>query len=123
VHKRAWLDGPDTGVDRRFAVDGFAVSARRATRAQRRLAERVLASVPCRRDGLLYARVDMIPGRDGEPLLSELELIEPNLYLDRGPGSLERLVDAIAAMLPWSSCPAFAQTLPNWGRGSSISRH
>lgn len=44
----------------------------------------------------LYARVDMIPGRDG-PTLLELEAIEPNLYLDQQPGSAERVAAAIAA--------------------------
>ena len=32
-------------------------------------------------DRLLYARVDLIPGPDGEPVVVELELTEPSLFL------------------------------------------
>ncbi|GAA2163538.1 hypothetical protein [Actinomadura napierensis] len=45
---------------------------------------RMLAAVPGGHD-LLYARVDLIPGPDGEPLLIELELTEPALYLEHAP--------------------------------------
>ena len=44
---------------------------------------------------LLYARIDMIPGPDGEPLLVELELTEPSLFLGTSPASAERLAAAI----------------------------
>lgn len=44
---------------------------------------------------LLYARVDVMDDEAGRTLLSELELIEPSLYFDNGPGSAERLVKAI----------------------------
>ena len=43
----------------------------------------------------LYARVDMVAGDDGSPVLMELEAVEPYLYLDESPGALDRLVDAI----------------------------
>jgi hypothetical protein len=43
----------------------------------------------------LYARVDMVAGDDGAPVLMELEAVEPYLYLDESPGSLDRLVDTI----------------------------
>jgi glutathione synthase/RimK-type ligase-like ATP-grasp enzyme len=45
-------------------------------------AERVLAAVE---EELLYARVDLVRGEDGAPLLIELELIEPDLYLGYDP--------------------------------------
>lgn len=44
---------------------------------------------------LLYARVDMMRGADGELLLMELELIEPYLYPEQGP----RLGETFAAAL------------------------
>jgi glutathione synthase/RimK-type ligase-like ATP-grasp enzyme len=44
----------------------------------------------------LYARVDGI-SRDGAFLLMELELIEPNLFLEFGSGAVERMASAIAA--------------------------
>lgn len=46
----------------------------------------------------LYARVDGVMS-DGRFLLLELELIEPSLYLDGAPGSVERFADAIATLL------------------------
>jgi glutathione synthase/RimK-type ligase-like ATP-grasp enzyme len=36
---------------------------------------------------LLYARVDMVRDLDGAPALIELELLEPDLYLDHDPGA------------------------------------
>jgi glutathione synthase/RimK-type ligase-like ATP-grasp enzyme len=57
------------------------------------LATRVLEVVPTR---TLYARVDVASGPDGAPVLQELEVIEPRLFLRQGPGSAERLADAIA---------------------------
>ncbi len=49
--------------------------------------------------GLLYARVDLVPGPDGAPLLIELELVEPSLFLAHAPGAADRLATAIAARL------------------------
>ena len=43
----------------------------------------------------LYARVDMVVGDDGNPVLMELEAVEPYLYLAESPGALDRVVDAI----------------------------
>jgi glutathione synthase/RimK-type ligase-like ATP-grasp enzyme len=45
---------------------------------------------------LLYARVDLIPGADGSPVVLELELTEPSLFLRYAPGSAERFAQAIA---------------------------
>ena len=65
--------------------------------AELELANRVLASLPERWIAeLLYARLDLIPADDGKPLVSELELIEPSLFLIQHPPALERLVEAIA---------------------------
>lgn len=60
------------------------------------LADRVIAEVR-RRFGAapLYARVDMLRGVDGTPVLLELEAVEPNLYFEQAPGAAERLADAI----------------------------
>ncbi len=43
---------------------------------------------------LLYARIDLLPGDDGRPLLLELELSEPSFFLDTDPGAAGRAVDA-----------------------------
>ena len=39
--------------------------------------------------------MDLVRGRGGEWLLSELELVEPNLYLAFGDGAAERLAREI----------------------------
>ena len=44
---------------------------------------------------LLYGRVDFVAGNKGEPLLMELELVEPSLYLRFDPDAAARLADAI----------------------------
>ncbi|UIX34874.1 ATP-grasp domain-containing protein [Streptomyces sp. GQFP] len=62
--------------------------------AELALAERALAVVPDN-SSLLYARVDLVLGDDGEPLVMELELIEPNLFLDLHPGSVVGVVEAV----------------------------
>lgn len=46
---------------------------------------------------LLYARIDIVPGDDGDPILLELELTEPSLFLSKSPGALDRFADAIVA--------------------------
>nr|WP_260859605.1 hypothetical protein [Streptomyces cupreus] len=61
------------------------------------VAERALAAVPDA-DGLLYARVDLVDGEDGEPRVMELELVEPNLFLYLHPGSTGRVVEAVLAL-------------------------
>ena len=43
----------------------------------------------------LYARIDLMNGEDGRPVLSELELIEPNLFLSTSPGASDRFAAAI----------------------------
>ncbi|CCK30269.1 hypothetical protein BN159_5890 [Streptomyces davaonensis JCM 4913] len=67
-----------------------------ATEAELAVAERALAAVPDAH-GLLYARVDLVDGEDGEPRVMELELVEPNLFLFLHPGSVERVVAAVLA--------------------------
>ncbi|MEV3973537.1 hypothetical protein AB0K68_36350 [Streptomyces sp. NPDC050698] len=66
------------------------------TAAEVAVAERALAAVPVDA-GLLYARVDLATGPDGEPCVMELELIEPNLFLDLHPDSVPRVVRAVLA--------------------------
>jgi hypothetical protein len=60
--------------------------------------ERDLAEMALRpfRERLLYARVDMVRDDSGVPMIMELELIEPSLFLAQHPPALARLADAIA---------------------------
>jgi glutathione synthase/RimK-type ligase-like ATP-grasp enzyme len=65
------------------------------------LAEDVLdgaaAQLNVRRGELLYARVDVVRGDDGTPVLLELELVEPNLgFALTDPAAPRRFADAIA---------------------------
>lgn len=73
------------------------VVAGEADDPERELARRVMAHL-AERFGAppLYARVDMLPGPDGAPVLLELEAVEPCLYLRTAPGSAERLAGRIA---------------------------
>jgi hypothetical protein len=61
------------------------------------LADAVLDAIPFDRSELLYARVDLVPDADGDPVLLELELIEPSLFLDTAPGAHDRFVNALNA--------------------------
>jgi len=61
--------------------------------AQLDVARQALAAVA---EPLLYARVDLIPGPAG-PVVMELELVEPDLYLATAPGAADRLAEAVAA--------------------------
>ncbi|MBD5787192.1 hypothetical protein IF650_13490 [Cellulosimicrobium terreum] len=45
----------------------------------------------------LYARVDLVTGDEGTPVVIELELTEPSLFLSLAPGALDRFADAIEA--------------------------
>ncbi|MFE6336193.1 RimK family alpha-L-glutamate ligase [Streptomyces sp. NPDC057798] len=64
--------------------------------AELAVAEGALAAVPDAK-GLLYARVDLVDGDDGQPRVMELELVEPNLFLFLHPGSTGRVVAAVLA--------------------------
>lgn len=74
------------------------VVAGEANGAERALAEQALAEIATRFGQLpLYARVDLLTGTAGEPLLIELEVVEPALYLATAPGAAERFAAAIRA--------------------------
>ncbi len=74
------------------------ISPTPATPAELATAEVALVAMPFAIESLLYARVDLAPA-DGSPLVLELELAEPSLYLSCQEGSADRLADAIAASL------------------------
>jgi glutathione synthase/RimK-type ligase-like ATP-grasp enzyme len=60
------------------------------------LAERVIEEIR-RRFGTtpLYARVDMLRGPGGAPVVLELEAVEPNFYFEQAPGSDAMFADAV----------------------------
>jgi hypothetical protein len=63
--------------------------------AELALADRVLSEVSERFGAPLYARVDLLSGPEGRPVLLELEVIEPALYLTDSAGASQRLAEAI----------------------------
>jgi glutathione synthase/RimK-type ligase-like ATP-grasp enzyme len=95
-----WIDGEFTHAVRktpRFSDGDEHVSAAIAIGPDElALAERVLAPIAA---DLLYARVDVTRDDTGAPLVMELELIEPSLFLLQHPPALERLVGAVVRRL------------------------
>ncbi|MDQ2631796.1 MAG: hypothetical protein M3Y75_12615 [Actinomycetota bacterium] len=87
---------PAAGDFRVQSIWGGTVEPTEPEAAQVELAERALETLG---EAPLYARVDLVAGPDGEPRLIELELIEPNLYMDTAPGSPARLADAVLRLL------------------------
>lgn len=76
------------------------VVAGTADAAQCALAHRAVAAISQRFGVPLYARVDLMAGDDGAPLLSELELTDPSLYLATAAGASERLAVAVRRTAP-----------------------
>jgi len=73
------------------------VAAGIASAAERQLACQVIAEISERFGTPIYARVDLVIDPQGAPVLLELEVIEPELYLATSPGASERLAAAILA--------------------------
>ncbi len=91
-----WIDGELTHSVRkqpRFAGEDESVSTvMPITGAERRLARLAIEVI----DGTpLYARIDAAPGPDGDPIVMELEMIEPSLFFLQCPAALDRFVGAI----------------------------
>lgn len=84
-------------------TDGFfapeTIEPRAATAAERELGERAVAFVAERFGMPAYARVDVVPGEDGTPILLEVELTEPSLFFLHAEGSAERFVAEICRRL------------------------
>ncbi|MFE1827127.1 hypothetical protein [Streptomyces yangpuensis] len=66
------------------------------TGAELRTAPAALAAVPAPGEPL-FARVDLVSGGAGEPVLMELELIEPDPFLGLAPHAADRLASVEAA--------------------------
>lgn len=67
--------------------------------AHRELADRALAQVTGVRRTPPYARVDLVNDLHEDPCLIELELIEPNLYLNTHPPAADALANAVVTHL------------------------
>ncbi len=75
------------------------VRPRTARPDQHALAEGALRAIHARVGPTAYARVDLVDGDDGRPVVMEVELVEPSLFLDLAPGAAERLADTLRGWL------------------------
>jgi glutathione synthase/RimK-type ligase-like ATP-grasp enzyme len=88
--------GPTAGL---FAPE--TISVRTPGADERKLAEQAIAAIPF--ETLLYTRIDLIRGDEGEPRLLELELTEPSLYFSYAAGSAEQFTAALLRRYPPSA--------------------
>ena len=84
------------------ALGSWSMQACTPSAEERALALRVVEVASSWGEDLLYARVDLLPG----PLVIELEVTEPSLYLTLAPGSAPRFAAAVARRLASSSSGA-----------------
>jgi glutathione synthase/RimK-type ligase-like ATP-grasp enzyme len=91
-HKEAILNG-----DVQWSSDDHVlevISAHTPSESELALCDRVLALLP----ETAYARIDMLPTDDG-PVISEIELIEPSLFLEVDTGATYRIAAAFASLV------------------------
>jgi glutathione synthase/RimK-type ligase-like ATP-grasp enzyme len=95
-----WIDGEFTHAVRkspRFSGQDESVGEALAVAPDEE--ELGLAALERFEDELLYARVDVVRDAEERPMIMELELIEPSLFLMQYPPALERLADGVASRL------------------------
>lgn len=103
VGKGAMLQGPFRPTAGLYKVEEM--SHREATPAERELADKAIAQVQKTLEKtsgettLLYGRVDLVPNDDGDPVVLEVEVAEPALFLSFLEGAAEKLAEAIIARL------------------------
>jgi O-ureido-D-serine cyclo-ligase len=64
------------------------IRPREAEPAELAVAAAAFSAIPC--DAPAYARIDLVRDAAGAPVVLELELTEPSLFLDHAPGTAER---------------------------------
>jgi glutathione synthase/RimK-type ligase-like ATP-grasp enzyme len=74
------------------------ITARVPDSAELRVAATALKAIPF--ETPLYARVDLIRDPNGDPVVLELELLEPSLFFASSPGSVDRFAAAVRKRLP-----------------------
>lgn len=95
-----WIDGEFSHAIRktpRFAGDAERIAGPVAF-AEDEVALARAAIAPLA-DQLLYARIDLTRDRAGQPMVTELEFIEPSLFFSHRPGSAARLVAGLQRRL------------------------
>lgn len=74
------------------------IAARAASAAETAVGDAAVGYLQERFGRLLYARVDLLPGPDG-PVVVEVEITEPSLFLSFADGALDRFAAAVARRL------------------------
>src|SRR5690606_5646826 len=108
VMKGAMLDGPDTGDGGLYREERM--TAIQASAAELEMSRSILATArdlltassdgEVRPEPFLYARVDLVSSDEGAPVLMELEMVEPSLFMALGDAAVDRFTDAILARCP-----------------------
>lgn len=80
-------------------LGSWSMTAREPSPAEKELAQRVVEVAQSWGQDLLYARVDLLPG----PVVIELEVTEPSLFLGLAPGSAQRYAQAVRRWLDRST--------------------
>jgi hypothetical protein len=95
IHKGPML--PDRGIVRPYGLfQPENTAAREPTAAELAVGERVMSWIQERFGVLAYARIDVVPGPAGNPVVLECELAEPSLFLSTSAGAADRLAGAVA---------------------------
>jgi O-ureido-D-serine cyclo-ligase len=93
--------GPILRPDGTVFVEGLyaeeQITARAPTPEELAVARAALAAVPRVHGPLAYARVDIAPGPDASPVVLELELAEPSVFLAHADGAAERFAATLVA--------------------------
>ncbi len=103
VGKGAMLQGPFRPTAGLYKVEEM--SDREATEAEREIADKAIAHVRktlqenSDEETLLYARVDLVPDDEGNPVVIEVEVADPALFLGFKAGAATKLAEAIIARL------------------------
>ncbi len=98
IHKGPML--PEVGIVRPYGMfQPESISAREPTPAELAVGERVIAWLGERFGALAYARIDVVPGPDGSPVVLECELAEPSLFLGTAPEAADRLAASLAQQI------------------------
>jgi glutathione synthase/RimK-type ligase-like ATP-grasp enzyme len=96
VNKAAMLAGPVKKIEGLYQPER--ITKHQPTEVELALGERVLAAVPGGPDRLLYARIDLIPTASG-PVVLELELTEPSLFVGYAESAPDRFAAAVLSAL------------------------
>lgn len=104
LRKGPLLDGPfRPGESEGVLYKDEVMTVREPSEAELDVAQRVVAALPELVPGvegpLLYTRVDLIPDDEGNPVVLEIEAIEPSFFFTLVPAAVERYADAIVARL------------------------